>query len=182
MKNSFIKFLVIFFTISHIYCNNNTLVPKNVEWINIVGVEKDEQNNLKKSTSNAWGNAGASSKNSLPEDKDGWVEMVADKTNSNRMLGLSEKDVNQNFKDIKYAIYPTIKNTIMVYEKGIKKGAFGSYSNGDKLKVQRIKGEIQYFKNDSLLYTSVTASTSILVIDVALHTKGSTIKDVKSSF
>lgn len=155
---------------------------KDIEWIKMVGVDKNENNNLKKTTITAWDNAGASSKNILPEAKNGWVEMTVDETNTHRILGLSEKDINANYPSIQYGIYLTASSGILVYEKGSSKGSFGEYSKGDRLKVQRIEGKIQYLKNDSLLYTSAIVTSAALTIDVAMYSIGSTIKDVKSSF
>ncbi len=62
-----------------------------------------------------------------------------------------------------------------VYEKGTSRGAFGTYTTGDKLQVAVESGVVKYKKNGTIFYTSTQAPTYPLLVDSALYTMGATL-------
>ena len=102
-------------------------------------------------------------------------------TNKFRMLGLSNGNSSHAWEDIDFAIYPTANGVVRVAEKGVLKGTFGPYVNGDKLRVSVSGGVVRYYRNGTLLYTSTMAPKYPLIVDTALHDQGSTLKYVMIS-
>jgi hypothetical protein len=86
------------------------------------------------------------------------------------MFGLSHGDTDGSSADIDYAIYtypPT--GQVMVFENGVYRGQFGAYAVGDRLRVSVEDAVVSYWKNGGLLYTSLTAPTYPLILDVSLY-------------
>ena len=147
-----------------------------VTWTNAVGISVSG-NNLTKTAADGWGNAGASSTQSIASG-DGYVETTISETNKYRMVGLSNGDSHQNYDDIDFALYPAVGGTLYIYEGGVSKGTFGTYATGDVLRVAVEGGVVKYRKNGTLLYTSTVSPTYPLLVDTALYTNGSTISNV----
>ena len=167
-------------------CNCAGTVPGSkqegdITWINGIGANISG-NSITKTASTAWGNAGAASEQVLPANADGWIEMTAQTTNTNRMWGFSTTSTNNHYNTINYAIYLRIGGTLTVFENGSNKGNFGTYSIGDKLRVERTGTAISYKKNGTVIYTSTSSSSTQLIADVALHTTGATISNAKYCF
>lgn len=182
VKPNLINYLFLFMLL--ISCKTDTQSKvKKAQWTKTIGVDIDANSNLTKTAdNNIWGNAGVSSINTLEAGENGWVEMLTEETDSYRMLGFSQQDKDANYNSIEYGIYPGINSKVHIFESGVSLGIFGDYKKGDKMKVERINSVIQYFLNDSLLLASKKLSNTSLIIDVAMFTKGSTIKNVNCSF
>jgi alpha-tubulin suppressor-like RCC1 family protein len=133
--------------------------------------------NLRKSTgaSNTW-DAGAVSTKAIVS-VDGYVEVLASETNTNRMFGLSHGDTNQAYADIDYALYMA-GNRLYVYEAGVQRGAFGTFAAGDLLRVAIEGGILKYRRNGQLLCTSGVAPSFPLLVDTSLYSIGATLQDV----
>ena len=99
-------------------------------------------------------------------------------TNTHRRIGLSVTDGGATLDTIDYAVYLVIDGTVQVFESGAFKGAFGSYSSGDVLSVERTGSTITYLKNDVVFYTSTVASTGDLHVDTILFSTGATLNDI----
>ncbi len=139
-------------------------------------------NSLTKTASSAWGNAGAYSTNSLAAG-DGYVQSVAAETSTYRMFGLSNGNTDNGFADIDYAIYLTATPNYRVLEGGVLKYTSpGAYAAGDTFKVAVVSGEVKYYRNGTLFYTSLTAPTYPLIVDTALYDLGSTLKNLTGTF
>ena len=110
---------------------------------------------------------------------DGYAEHTSLELTTARMFGLSTSDGNANYTSIGYALSCKTDGTLEVWESGASKGAAGSYAAGDVLRVSRIAAVITYLKNGVVIYTSLTASTGALLIDVSLFTANATIKNPK---
>jgi hypothetical protein len=63
------------------------VAPVNVTWANVVGISANG-NSLTKTAGSGWGNAGASSSQSIASG-DGYVQFTASETTTSRMIGLS---------------------------------------------------------------------------------------------
>jgi len=149
---------------------------QNVTWTNAVGVSVNG-NSLTKTAATGWGNAGASSTQSITAG-DGYMELTVSDTTTHRFLGLSSGNSNSDYTDVDFAIHPVIGGTIFIYEGGISRGTFGSYTTGDVLRVAVEGGVVKYRKNGALLYTSTITPTYPLLVDSALHGTGDTLSNV----
>jgi hypothetical protein len=145
-----------------------------VTWTDIVGVDA-VTNNLTKTAGAGW-NAGAASVESLASD--GYVEFSTAEASTYKMAGLSHGDTNADYADIDFAFYLTATGGVAIYEAGALIGSFGTYAAGDVFRVQTTSGQIRYFKNGALLYTSNSVPTAPLLVDTSLFTTGATITDV----
>ena len=141
-------------------------------WTSAVGVNVSG-NSLSKAVGNGWGNAGAVSSKTLPSG-DGYVEITASETTSYRMFGLGNGDSNQNYTDIDYAFYLLSGGSLQIYEAGLLRGSFGTYTTGDKLQVAVEGGVVKYKKNGQILRTATVPNYPLLV-DSALFTQGATL-------
>jgi RHS repeat-associated protein len=151
-------------------------MPVNVSWTNAVGVSVNV-NSLTKTAGTGWGNAGATSAQSITAG-DGYVELTVPDTTTHRFLGLSNGNSNSDYTDVDFAIHPVVGGTIFIYEGGISRGTFGSYTSGDVLRVGVEGGVVKYRKNGALLYTSTVTPTYPLLVDTALHGTGDTLSNV----
>ena len=134
-------------------------------------------NSLTKTASTGWGNAGAISTQQLASG-DGYVEITASETTTNRMFGLSNGNSNANYTDIDFGFNLRPGANLQVYERGILRGTFGTYISGDKLRVAVEGGVVKYRRNGALLYTSLVAPTYPLLVDTALYNQGATLTEV----
>lgn len=130
-----------------------------------------------------WGNSGYSSVESIVGD--GWIQFVASEITTDRMIGISVTDVDQNFTTIEFAFYLEGGiGRILEYESGSNQGgAIGSYVNNvTVLKIAREGTQIKFYIDGVLAYTSLTTpSVGPYVVDTAMFTNGSTIKPITMS-
>jgi alpha-tubulin suppressor-like RCC1 family protein len=135
-------------------------------------------NNLTKTnTTSAW-NAGASSTNVI-HDGSGYVETTVTETNTERMIGLSSGDTDQNYPDIDFAIYLNSNATVQVYEAGAGRGSYGTYASGDRLRVEVRYGVVRYLRNGTVLYSSSAIPKYPLRVDTSLKSPNSTLTNVR---
>ncbi|NER16774.1 DUF6443 domain-containing protein [Spongiivirga citrea] len=128
-------------------------------------------------TTNSWGNSGFATLESISGD--GYVEFEVTATNKYLMVGLSVDNPDAHYNTINFAIYPRSGGEVRVYENGSYKGSFDTYVIGDVLRVERVGSTIYYKKNNTTIYTSTISSTATLIGDVAFHSTGSSIKNLK---
>jgi hypothetical protein len=136
----------------------------------------DNPASLIKTATQAWGNSGAASTNSLASG-DGYVETVAVETTTYRMFGLSNGNTNTNYTDIDFGLYLRIDGVISVYEAGVQKytSATGAYVTGDVMRVAVVAGAVKYSKNGTVFYTSLASPSYPLLTDTAFYTPGATL-------
>ena len=149
---------------------------ENVQWTNASGVSVSG-NSLSKTASTAWGNSGASSLQSL--ESAGFVEFVATETNTWRLLGLSKGDTDQNYPDIDFGLGLGYDDLVYVLEQGTALGSFGSYSTGDRFRIEVGGGVVRYRKNGGVFYTSSVSPRFPLLVDAALYDSGATLSTVE---
>ena len=160
----------------------NTHIEADVTWKDVVGARYEGNRLFKTLTDASWGTSGAASVQQLPAGQNGWLEVTASETTTPRMIGLSDTNTNANYNTIDFALYQAAGGALLVYENGTSRGQFGSYAPGDILKIDRTGTTIRYYRNNTLIYTSPTASSSLLMVDAALHTQGATLVNVRTSF
>ncbi|HVU57102.1 MAG TPA: T9SS type A sorting domain-containing protein [Puia sp.] len=152
-----------------------TAVLEQVKWklttlssnMNVVGV-----NGLSKFQSNNW-DGGAASWNTVSNN--GYFQFTATETNTSRMAGLSTTYTSSSYTTIQYAFYLVNGGSLHIYESNSDKGAFGSYTTGDVLKISVENNVVKYYRNGTLLRTSGTAPTLPLLVDVSIQNVNGTI-------
>jgi hypothetical protein len=155
--------------------------PFDVVWTDLVGVSASG-NTITKTAAIGWANGGAASTNILGAGLDGWAECETQEIDKRRFFGLSEMNTNESYSTIQYSIYLRNDALALVYENGVYQSAFTTYTSGDLFQIERVASTIFYNKNGVTFYTSSTASTSSLIVDVSLVENNSTIKNAKTSF
>lgn len=97
------------------------------------------------------------------------------------MIGLSHTDASLSFDTIQFAIFLADGGgALLVYENGVGIGTFGTYTTGDKLRVE-VSGAkvVTYKKNGTTFYTSLVAAGAYpLFVDTALRDVGATLQSV----
>src|SRR5439155_1119363 len=115
-----------------------------VTWTNLVNVTATG-NTIQKTggVGSTWDSGAVSSQAILSGD--GYVQASVDVTSTYRMFGLSNGDTGVQFADIDYAAY-LAGGTLMVYERGVYKGSFGSLTPGDVAKVSVESNVVKYYR------------------------------------
>ncbi len=161
--------------------SKTTVTTALVTWKDKVAV-KEEGNRIYKTGSAGW-NAGAASVQQLPAGLDGWMEFTASEINLGRMVGLSDQNTDANHTSLDYAFYLLATGVLRVYENGTNKTTIsGGFKMYDRLKIARVGTTVYYYRNDALVYTSLTSSSTPLMVDISLNSKASTVVNVTASF
>jgi hypothetical protein len=147
--------------------------PQNVAWTNKVGVTASG-NSLTRGSGDAGWTAAASSTVGIASPG-GYLQFEATETNTDRMCGLSVNAFETDYTGIDYAVYLAADGSFQVFEDGVKRGSFGSYSTGDSYAVSVVAHVVTYSRNGSVFYTSSVATTQSLFADTSLYSPGSTI-------
>lgn len=129
--------------------------------------------NLNKTTSNNNWNGGAASWNTVANN--GYLQFTVAETNKNRMIGLSNTNVNSDYTTIQYAYYLVAGGSLRIYESGINRGAFSSFVTSDVLRIAVESNVVKYYKNGTLLYISTIAPTLPMLVDVSIYHTGGTV-------
>jgi hypothetical protein len=145
-----------------------------VTWTSATGVSVVD-NSMSKTAGNGW-SAGAVSTETIAGS--GYVEFTTAETNTAKMAGLSNGDTDQSYQDIDFAVYMSNAGTVTVYEGGAWKGSFGSYLAGDIFRITAVDGQVRYYQNGLLLYTSMGTAQSPLLVDTSLFSTGATVNNV----
>jgi len=156
--------------------NSCLFANEDVAWQSLSGLTLSGTNNVTKSSgANGW-NVGGFSYNKV--ENGGFMQTIANETNTNRMIGLNATNVSVSYTDIDYAFYLVSGGSILIYENGVNKGTWGSYSTGDTLRVAIINNEVKYMQNGNVIYTSLVAPSLPLYVDMSLHTVGATLQTI----
>jgi hypothetical protein len=111
----------------------------------------------------------------------GYMQTTVAETNRDRMIGLSATDASNSFASIQYAFFLQNNGQLRIYQSGTDIGGFGAYAAGDVLKIANENNIIKYYKNNSLIYTSLVAPSATLFVDVSIEDVGGTASNVKIS-
>lgn len=157
-----------------------------LQWVNAVNVTLSETTITKTGGTSAW-DAGVSSSNFIATGMNGWIQTVvgsspASDINASRMLGFSAIDNGVNYTTIGYGIQLASGGGLAVYESGLFKGWFGTYTTGDVLRIERVGTTIYYKKNGTVFYTSLVPSQTNLVADFSFSHPGGRLLDITASF
>ncbi len=133
-------------------------------------------NSISKIFSAGW-DMGAASYNTVKNG--GYLQFTASETTTARMAGLSATYGASGYASIQYAFYLQAGGVVGIYESGANRGNFGTYVSGDQFRVQSEGGQVRYYKNGTLLYTSLVSPSMPMIAHVALNNIGSTITNAK---
>ncbi|MTI24408.1 RHS repeat domain-containing protein, partial [Fulvivirga kasyanovii] len=159
------------------YANGQT----NVTWTDLTGVEVQNDNALVKTA--GWGttNGGAASVETLAAGASGWAEFTAYATGYERYFGLTQSNIDAgNVMD--YTIKLNNNNNVVIQENGSPKAGFGTFVDGDVLRIERTGSTVEYKWNGDTFYTSQTASSTSLVVDACFYHSGGAINNAVLSF
>jgi hypothetical protein len=149
-------------------------------WKDIVGISVAGKKITKTLASTSW-NAGAASIEKLPAGQDGWLEVTVSEITTNRMIGLSDVNVDANYNSIDYALY-IASGQFRIYEGGTLKLTLSGAATNQVLRIERIGDIIKYLRNGVIVYTSTIPSTTDLIVDCSLSDAGATLSNIRTSF
>jgi hypothetical protein len=110
----------------------------------------------------------------------GYMETTVLGTGTERMIGLSATDANVDWNTIQYAFYLTNWGGLEIRENGSGNLlGFQTYATGDVLRISVENNIVKYARNGTVLYTSTTAPTLPLFVDVSLNSVGANVSGVK---
>ena len=154
---------------------------ENIHWTDLVGVEVNENNDIKKTAGNGWGTGGAASTNVLPAGTDGWVQFSPSATNKTMNLGFSPSNIDAHNNTIKHGFQITSSGNLVVKDNG--SNALGiSFQAGDELMIERVGTSIHYRHNGAIVFTSSQSSNEDLIIDLAINSTNATMSGIRAAF
>jgi hypothetical protein len=148
-----------------------------LDWLNPVHVSSFN-NTLTKSGGGANWTAGAFSRRAL--DEPGYLAVTASR-GGKRMIGLSRTDTDVGLAGIEYAIYLNIAS-IEIYESGKQRGSYGTFNDGDELRITIEGRDIVYSKNGGELrrvVQAIAAGPFEYHADVSIESVGSSLSNIR---
>ncbi len=155
------------------------VTPYNAVWTNTTGTTANG-NTLTSTASTGWGNAGASTVNTLNPGSDGWVQFTVDNLTQQRAFGMSRTDVDANYTSIDYAFLVN-GSSASVLLAGASQTSF-TVSQGDILRVERAGSTVYFKQNGIAVYTLTNGYTTSMIGDASIYGNGSTISNAQASF
>ncbi|CAN5326153.1 hypothetical protein BH09BAC3_BH09BAC3_28490 [soil metagenome] len=153
-----------------------------VTWKDNVGIALNGNRLTRTASGSTWGTSGAASRQQLAAGQSGWMEVVTSEISSNKVAGFSDVNTNADITTIDYAFYQNAAS-LKVYENGVSKATIaGALVPGEVLRIERNGTVIKYKRNGTVVYTSATASNTLLMADAAINTASATITGVRTSF
>ncbi len=106
-----------------------------------------------------------------------YAQTVITQTGKDRAFGLSNSRTG-TFNGIEYKFYLLQNGQIRIYEGATIRGVFGTYSLNDTLKIGVVGGEVVYYQNSTLLYTSTIAPSLPLHVDLNIKSSDGLLSDL----
>lgn len=153
---------------------------QDVEWTGLVNVAVSGTTLQKISGCDGCDDAGARSQDQI-DSPGGYVEFTVGEANTFWIGGLSNGNSSPSYSGIDYAFRFNGAGGADVLQNGVYKGGDTAYAAGDIFRISVAYGRVQFWRNGTVLYTSRTAPTYPLVLDVALGTVGASLYDAKLS-
>ncbi len=128
--------------------------------------------------------AGAASAQMLGAGVDGYLEffLIPPSSSHHYYVGFNDNNPDTGAGNINYA-FRVNNASLWVYENNvIKLSQTNVLKVDDVLKIERIGTTVRYYKNGILLYTSVTASSGSLLVDVSFQANNANLVGLTSSF
>lgn len=108
---------------------------------------------------------------------DGYVEFTIGETNTFFLAGLSHGDDGTSYHDIDFAFRFNGAGWADAVENGVYAGADTAYAVGDRFRVAVVNGKVQYSRNGGVLLERSRPIQYPLLLDTALGSVGSTVRD-----
>jgi hypothetical protein len=150
------------------------MAEEDVQWrtSSLLNTQATGNNLLKVQGGGVW-NGGAASWNTVANN--GYFQFRATQTNTERMVGLSNTNVNADWTSIQYAIYLRNTGQWEVRQSGGGSLFSGPYAINDVFRIAVENNVVRYYQNGILRYTSFVAPTLPLLVDVSIQTQGGTV-------
>lgn len=152
--------------------------PADVVWTSKVNVTATGNSLRKTSGCDGCPDAGAVSQQSFTSG-DGYVEFTATETNRLRFAGLSAGNAGTDYNNLKFSIKLTDFGVAEVREQNQAYRFEVKYQSGDIFRITLEAGRVRYYQNGRAFYTSSTAPTYPLVLNVSLVSTGATINSAR---
>lgn len=152
-----------------------------VVWTNLVNATVDGTGSVLQKAGGCDGcdDAGATSQQELTAG-DGYVEFTVGELGTFWFGGLSHGNPGTSYAEIDHAFRLNGAGEADVFENGVfKPGSSTQYAAGDVFRVAVVNGRVQYSRNGSYLLESAVAPQYPLVLDVALGTIGTTVRNAR---
>jgi predicted amidohydrolase len=149
-----------------------------VTWTSLVNVSVSGSTLTKTSGCEGCQDAGAVSVQSIPSG-DGYVELTASETNTQRMIGLSRGNTDTTAADIDFAVWFWPGGGLGIRENGVYRSIpTTTYVRGDVFRIAVVSGVVKYYRNGTLFFTSPKAPSYPLLVDTSFLTRGGTLTAV----
>lgn len=137
-------------------------------WGDLTSATLGADNSVIKSGATAWISS-ATSYNVIPSNEDGYLRFTYSTTALRYMVGLSRFNGDANYTSIDYALY-VMGASLSIMQSGSTSGTTWPLVNGDVLAIAREGNYIKYFKNGTLLQSTLALSANPLRADIGLYT------------
>jgi hypothetical protein len=148
---------------------------KEILWTDMIGVEEQGES-LVKTGPQGWNSAAFSTQYI---GGDGAVEFTVKGAKSSRMVGLAYVNTDVRYEWIDYAVFLTSYGRLYIFENGVQRGNFTSYSDDDVIRIERKYDVVTYLKNGEQIYTSSVPSSGDLHVDVSMYSENATVDNTK---
>ncbi len=109
---------------------------------------------------------------------DGYVSANINRTDKILVFGLSTVERGGSYDNIDYHLYATTRG-LEAREGAFRKIGDLTYTEGSLLELERVDGEIKYYVDNQLVYTSPKHCTGKMFIDTAFQTQGGQLSNLK---
>lgn len=148
---------------------------KEILWTDMIGVE-EQGDNLVKTGPEGWNSAAFSTQHI---SGDGAFEFTVKGAISSRMVGFAYVNTDVRYEWIDYAVFLTSYGRLYIFENGVQRGNFTTYSDKDVIRIERKNPVVTYLKNGEKIYTSSVPSIGDLYVDVSLYSENTTVNDAR---
>ncbi len=155
-------------------------MAQDVTWTGAVNVSIDGTTLQKSGGCDGCDDAGARSEQEI-DSPGGYVEFTIGELNTFWIAGLSNGNGSPSYAGIDYAIRFNGAGGADVLQNGNYRGGDTAYAPGDIFRISVAYGRVQFWRNGALLYTSRTAPTYPLVLDVAFGSVGASLNSAQAS-
>ncbi len=151
--------------------------PQSVSWTTLVNVTASGGTLTKTGGCNGCQDAGAVSTQQIASG-DGYVELTLPATGTQRAIGLSRGNSNTRLDDIDYAWRFWPDGGASVLENGLYRNVATTYQPGDVFRIAVASRAVRYYKNGTLVYTSLLAPLYPLLVDTSFLNLGASFEKV----
>jgi subtilisin family serine protease len=154
-----------------------------VAWTNVTNAAvKLAGTRLQKNVNTANWDAAAIGQDSLLANEDGWVDMEAFRTNKALVYGLTSYNTIADKSSIRFGIELGTNATAYISENGNRRYTIGSYAIGDIFRIEKANGQVRYYHNRTLVYTSIKVPRGVHYADVSIKSFNGLLYNAYASF